>query len=994
MGWLRMAIIVLLLVLTITLFVWWILVNRDRMPDMTKYILISSVAHALVFILTMDLLVETGVVELEDISPALAIKVRSIEQSLGFEITPSPSDVSLPESETEASVSMREAVGTTEATKTAAARIRAQARSSAIKARRIDDLPEMTKNRVEISKHMTPKASLTDTVNVKKKLEQSRKPAEIERTVEAKRADVPKERAARPVMHTAPDSLPAKRRETAALPPLSRQPRAPVRNSASVLRKQAHLAVEMLDDDAIAIRTRAAASKVDTPPDESPTRLTRAEPDSGRAERVAALPRMSRPTDSSPGRATVSGKASMIRKDYTVLKSSVAVLDHVERPAAPVQMKQTAVEHDQEAPSSHRVSPAKVAGPAVEKRIREVSAMTPIAPSRSASSVPTALSARVETTGAMSRPADERIEKSAVLPAETTTDTYTGVAAKRADSSVPADSAPATTRVARVVETARGEDSAPRSLQGPELRTAAGSLPRLSSMAPAIAVSRRSMQSGLARTVLPAAPDVIDEVSGVTGLKRAAAGPRHDAATALKVAFAGTVAADTRAKARPADTVRARNTRLTKSRATVKPGTRAGTADSDLSFTMGNRNVQGSASTTVALARYQGGDWDCSPTAMMYLAHEIEERTGMALEATDKTVPIADPALMNVPFVYMTGHKDFTFTAAEIRNLRKYLESGGRLWADDSTHFNDETFDKAFRRELARVLPGKKLSRLGRDFPGFKTGYDLSNGYKGYAIPPGDKYRLDYIEGISIDDHVAVVYTRNDYGDGLNIDPNTHPIRPSLTDLSPAEMQEGAVQIGVNLVLYFLSSRAGSGTDFVDKTRLSLRKTGAASAPRVPKGPRSSIDDFSDVARWTVEDWSDTADLSATGRKLSARLSLGQKKKIAFSMAPQKQLRLSASDSLVVNADNRMACGARLAIGVTAGDRYYETRPFYLKPGTNAAFFRMSARTFKTEESDWEYKASLGSVVTADKLTVLIYSPASGTVILNDFKLVTGTGKP
>jgi hypothetical protein len=43
---------------------------------------------------------------------------------------------------------------------------------------------------------------------------------------------------------------------------------------------------------------------------------------------------------------------------------------------------------------------------------------------------------------------------------------------------------------------------------------------------------------------------------------------------------------------------------------------------------------------------------------------------------------------------------------------------------------------------------------------------------------------------------LAVVYTRNDYGDGLEINPNTHPLMPSLSDLSPRDMQEGSTICG------------------------------------------------------------------------------------------------------------------------------------------------------------------------------------------------------
>ena len=282
------------------------------------------------------------------------------------------------------------------------------------------------------------------------------------------------------------------------------------------------------------------------------------------------------------------------------------------------------------------------------------------------------------------------------------------------------------------------------------------------------------------------------EVASVGTAKRAES-TRKEMARTVEVLGAGRPNVPERRRSAEHPDVAPARAAVSRVGADLKPGAETRPLPSRLGFSIRGGEGKGGLSVPLTLARYSGGDWDCSLTAMMYLAHQLEERTGLAIEASDRVVQISDPALMKVPFVYMTGHKDFVFTEAEVRNLRKYLEKGGYLWVDDSTHFNDNSFDSAFRREMARVLPGTSVVKLGRDFAGFRTGYDLARGYKGYAVPPGDKYRLDYLEGIRIKNRMAIVYTRNDYGDGLDIDPNTHPLMPSLTDLSPAEMQEGVV---------------------------------------------------------------------------------------------------------------------------------------------------------------------------------------------------------
>jgi hypothetical protein len=432
---------------------------------------------------------------------------------------------------------------------------------------------------------------------------------------------------------------------------------------------------------------------------------------------------------------------------------------------------------------------------------------------------------------------------------------------------------------------------------------------------------------------------------------------------------------------------------LNRPQTSVVPGVRMREMKSHLSFTIGDGR-SGRAEATIGLARYSG-DWDCSPTAMMFLGHQIRERTGMALEATDKVVSLDSPELKSLPFAYMTGHKDFRFTQRELDNLREYLENGGYLWADDSTHFNDETFDRAFRREILRVLPNARIEKLDRTFPAFKTGYDLTRGYKGYAIPPGDKYRQDYIEGITVNGRIAVVYTRNDYGDGLNIDPLTHPLKPSLTDLSPAEMQEGATRMGVNMVLHFLTHAGNAEADFLSRTAATLRRAKDASRPVVPTGPTRPFARSAAPNEWQHETWSDAGSMTGEGQQLVLRFQRGPQGKTAVSLPCSPPLELSTRDIVAFDVESRLRCGCRLALGIVSGERYFESQPFYVKPGSNTAFFDMSARTFKTENSNWEYRAGLGSFIKADRLTLLVYSPMDGEIAIENARVVTtSAGSP
>lgn len=406
----------------------------------------------------------------------------------------------------------------------------------------------------------------------------------------------------------------------------------------------------------------------------------------------------------------------------------------------------------------------------------------------------------------------------------------------------------------------------------------------------------------------------------------------------------------------------------------------------DFSFITGTSKTA-QISFNFGLAKHSG-DWYCSGSAMMFLAHQLGNRTGLIIDASELTVSLSDPNIMKLPFIYITGHKDFVFSDTEILNLRKYLESGGYLWIDDSTHYGDETFDTALRREIVRVFPDRKLEKLDRTFPAFRTGYDLTAGFKGYAIPPGDKYRVDYIEGIRIGERIAVVYTRNDYGDGLCIDPYTHPLKVSLTDLSPAEMQESSLRMAINLVLYFISDGGKYSSATIQKVSSAL-KSWTSTNEVIPTGQMQVLDELNTLEVWTPEQWSDSCSISVTDKKMEVQFEVGNKEKIAITRSFSPQIGISDTSILAVDVESHLHSVIKVALGLIIQGKYYETIPFYIKPGSNTAFFRMSATTFKTADSKWEHKSPLILPASIDKLTILVYSPFAGKVIFQNLRIMT-----
>lgn len=112
-----------------------------------------------------------------------------------------------------------------------------------------------------------------------------------------------------------------------------------------------------------------------------------------------------------------------------------------------------------------------------------------------------------------------------------------------------------------------------------------------------------------------------------------------------------------------------------------------------------------------------GGDWDPNPSSLMTLLKHSEKRSTMSLRFKRETVNLKRSGALSYPILYMTGHDDFVFEPTEIARLRGYLNSGGVLFADACC--GRSSFDKAFRREIAKIVPDRKLAPLSPDHPLF-----------------------------------------------------------------------------------------------------------------------------------------------------------------------------------------------------------------------------------------------------------------------------------
>lgn len=184
-----------------------------------------------------------------------------------------------------------------------------------------------------------------------------------------------------------------------------------------------------------------------------------------------------------------------------------------------------------------------------------------------------------------------------------------------------------------------------------------------------------------------------------------------------------------------------------------------------------------------------GGDWYANPSSLPNWLEQFAARTGLPTAREEAVVALDSEDLHRYPLLYMTGHGRIALAETELTALRRYLEAGGFLWADDNYGL-----DASFRELMARLYPDTPLRRIGSDDPIYHAFYDLP------GLPKIHEHDGEPAQGFGVyqGGRLVVFYSfSSDIGDGLE-DPEVHGDPPAL--------REAAVRMAVNVLMYALTS--------------------------------------------------------------------------------------------------------------------------------------------------------------------------------------------
>ena len=200
-------------------------------------------------------------------------------------------------------------------------------------------------------------------------------------------------------------------------------------------------------------------------------------------------------------------------------------------------------------------------------------------------------------------------------------------------------------------------------------------------------------------------------------------------------------------------------------------------------------DINAQSNFTIARLKYRGGgDWYNDPSAIPNLLKFIREETTINTAQDEKRVNIMSEELFSYPVLFMTGHGKIIFSDEEAKRLRKYLISGGFLYADD-----DYGMDKYFRSAIKKVFPDKELVELPFSHMIYHCHFDFTNG-----LPKIHEHDGGPPQGFGVfhEGRLVVFYSFNtNISDGWP-DSQVHG--------DPEKKRVEAFKMGTNIIVYLL----------------------------------------------------------------------------------------------------------------------------------------------------------------------------------------------
>jgi hypothetical protein len=191
---------------------------------------------------------------------------------------------------------------------------------------------------------------------------------------------------------------------------------------------------------------------------------------------------------------------------------------------------------------------------------------------------------------------------------------------------------------------------------------------------------------------------------------------------------------------------------------------------------------------SIARIHYRGGgDWYSDPTCLPNLCRFIRENTSLQTSEERAEVTLLDDRLFSYAFLFLTGHGRIVFNQEEAGRLRRYLLSGGFLFADDDYGMNAH-----FRSAMKSVFPEREFVELPFSHGIYDIQFTFPNG-----LPKIHEHDNKPPQGFGLfddDGRLMVFYSyESNISDGW-VDAQVYS--------DPDEKRQEALRMGANIVVW------------------------------------------------------------------------------------------------------------------------------------------------------------------------------------------------
>jgi hypothetical protein len=139
------------------------------------------------------------------------------------------------------------------------------------------------------------------------------------------------------------------------------------------------------------------------------------------------------------------------------------------------------------------------------------------------------------------------------------------------------------------------------------------------------------------------------------------------------------------------------------------------------------------------------------PDSDLNLSYRLQQLTSLKVDPDGLVLDITEPELLNYPWVYMVEPGGLWLDEDEVLALRRYLERGGFLMADD--FWGARQWDN-FEREMKRVFPERQFVELEMDHPIFSCVFNLRDKKKNdLQVPNYGTGEYSQHTGITFEEH-------------------------------------------------------------------------------------------------------------------------------------------------------------------------------------------------------------------------------------------------